>query len=508
MRKDLNYLKHDPKLQEVFISPYLAQFSLWEASYHLESMTTRSAILMKLTSSSQDISGLNILSLLILCGDISSNPGPNWKYPCGVCLKPVKINQKGLLCDSCESWYHARCCSINDDLYNDLANSSCSWICCVCGSPNFSSSLLSNFEISIDNSFSLLSSSSSMESLSPPPPITSSPTIMEKSTTNRSKSQLKAMVINCNGLKGPSRYTEFQALIDHHNPDIILGTESKLPKDIPTYSVFPSNYSIFRKDRDAHGGGVFLALKSDIVCVECPKFDTNCEIIWCSVKFNNYKKLYLASFYRPPSSPPEVLDRLQESINCVFESNQRHPNIVIGGDFNLGDINWNTVNPQLSNHVNMAQHEKLLQTLDDFSLTQHVQVPTRPASNKTLDLILSSYPNNISCVNPVPGISDHLAILFNINIKATRSFKPPHKVYIYKKADFPSFNKYMSKASMDFFESPNLQSNSVTTNWEIFKKTIFNGIAKYIPQRKSTPKFSMRIVFRHFNPFSTNGWTF
>lgn len=236
--KDSNHSKYVPKLHEVFISPSLAQFSLCEASYHHESWVTRSAIWMKITSSSQDISGLNILSLLILCGDISSNPGPNWKYPCGVCLKPVKINQKGLLCDSCESWYHARCCSISDDLYNDLANSSCSWICCVCDSPNFSSSLLSNFEISMDNSFSLLSSkSSSMESLPPPPLQASSPTIMGK--PNRSKSQLKAMVINCNGLKGPSRYTEFQALVDHHNPDIILGTESKLHKEIPTYSVFP-----------------------------------------------------------------------------------------------------------------------------------------------------------------------------------------------------------------------------------------------------------------------------
>ena len=99
----------------------------------------------------------------------------------------------------------------------------------------------------------------------------------------RTKRHLKGMIINCNGLKGTSRFTEFQTLLNLHNPDIVLGTESKLHNDIPTYSVFPSNYTVYRKDRNANGGGVFRAIKSDIVCEECPKFDTNCEILWSSV---------------------------------------------------------------------------------------------------------------------------------------------------------------------------------------------------------------------------------
>ena len=41
-------------------------------------------------------------------------------------------------------------------------------------------------------------------------------------------SGLKGMIINCNGLKGPSRFSEFQVLLDFHKPDIILGCESKL----------------------------------------------------------------------------------------------------------------------------------------------------------------------------------------------------------------------------------------------------------------------------------------
>jgi hypothetical protein len=91
------------------------------------------------------------------------------------------------------------------------------------------------------------------------------------------------MIINCNGLKGPSPYTELQALLDLHDPDVVLGCESKLHKDIPTYYVYL--YIVYRKDRNANGGVVFQAIKSDIVCEEHPKFNNNREIIWSSGKF-------------------------------------------------------------------------------------------------------------------------------------------------------------------------------------------------------------------------------
>ena len=62
---------------------------------------------------------LILWSLLLLCGDIMQNPGPSsppttkgrlrYKFPCGICEKPVKSNQKGIQCDFCDLWYHARC---------------------------------------------------------------------------------------------------------------------------------------------------------------------------------------------------------------------------------------------------------------------------------------------------------------------------------------------------------------------------------------------------------------
>ena len=72
-------------------------------------------------------------------------------------------------------------------------------------------------------------------------------------THTKVSSGLKGMIINCNSLKGPSRFSEFQVRLDFHKPDIILGCESKLDCEVPTYSVFPPTYSVFVMGRGRGG---------------------------------------------------------------------------------------------------------------------------------------------------------------------------------------------------------------------------------------------------------------
>lgn len=111
-------------------------------------LTKQSAILK-----SSCRSGAVFLNLLLLCGDLSLNPGPGVKHPCGVCVKPVKSNQKAVQYDYCDRWHHARCCNINNPVYDALANSSCMWICCDCGLPSFSSSLFDSSSETLTSNF-------------------------------------------------------------------------------------------------------------------------------------------------------------------------------------------------------------------------------------------------------------------------------------------------------------------------------------------------------------------
>ena len=174
----------------------------------------------------------------------------------------------------------------------------------------------------------------------------------------------------------------------------------------------------------------------------------------------NCKTLYLSSFFRPPNSSTEIRDHLGDSIDQVFTKVSNHPNIVIGGDFNLGDIDWSREIPIANNPTTGSQHNKFLHLMDDFSLTQHVKASTRPASEKTLDLLLSTYPNSISGVSTFSGLRDHDIINFEINLKATRFSKSSHRVYLYKKANFNRLNEFMAKSLAGFF-APNPWENSV-----------------------------------------------
>lgn len=49
-------------------------------------------------------------------------------------------------------------------------------------------------------------------------------------------------------------------MVDSVKPDIIVGTESWLRPDIMNSEIFPSNYTVYRRDRDTSGGGVFIAV--------------------------------------------------------------------------------------------------------------------------------------------------------------------------------------------------------------------------------------------------------
>ena len=68
-----------------------------------------------------------MLVMLLLCGNIETNPGPNYKYPCGVFGKPVRCNQKGI-----ELWHHTCCIGISDPVYQYLGCHEDLWFCFRC----------------------------------------------------------------------------------------------------------------------------------------------------------------------------------------------------------------------------------------------------------------------------------------------------------------------------------------------------------------------------------------
>ena len=150
---------------------------------------------------------LFLFSLLTISMNVELNPGPTFRYPCGTCCRPSKKNkQSATLCDNCNTWYHKKCLDMNSKVFEALANSSCSWICCQCGLPNFSSCLFDTpLSPNKTNRFDPLQN---LQDHIPPdhlnspfrPPRASSPkkpsTIKDKSKSPASKLKTKSVIKN------------------------------------------------------------------------------------------------------------------------------------------------------------------------------------------------------------------------------------------------------------------------------------------------------------------------
>ena len=93
--------------------------------------------------------------------------------------------------------------------------------------------------------------------------------------------------------------------------------------------------------------------------------DTASEQVWARVELPGEKPLHICSFYRPPSSGVNPLCDLENSIEKITQPGQ---NVVIAGDFNCGDVDWDssTVKPDA---YDRAPNQKLLDLANNCSLT-------------------------------------------------------------------------------------------------------------------------------------------
>ena len=409
-----------------------------------------------------------LILLLLLGGDIELNPGH--KHLCSICSKPAQPDQATNQCDVCDSWFHARCCKLPSIYIDILSRSSCTWLCPKCGRQNskpYSSdsevlpSSLNYFE-PLFNSGILPSHSNESE-----PSKGNNNRRRSKGVLKNNRRKLACMPMNCRSAK--NKIADIAAVIDQHKPDVIFGTESWLNSNIESNEIFPNGYKIYRKDRpdDCHGGGVFQAVKNDIIITHRSDLDTDCEIIWtqCQLADKKTKSLPFGSYYRPNSSNVSSLNELDASMLKLGNSVHKN-NIIFSGDFNAPDIDWNTEYSSQS-----PASDRLLEIIEDHDLSQHVKEPTRRDGNtqNILDPILSNNSNIIENVSVVPGICDHDIVLFTANTSCRRRKNVKRKIYIRKKADSTRIKEELTNLSL---QMDSRSFNSIDDKWSCFEDNI------------------------------------
>ena len=265
------------------------------------------------------------------------------------------------------------------------------------------------------------------------------PSIGKPKTWNRLSSNfgLKLLNINANGLNGSDKRALFHTLIEstYGRPHIICGVESKLSSSRSNAEIFPENYIVFRKDREdlkpVYGlgqneveakehGGVFIAVRNNVMWSRRPEFDSNCEIVWAQLQIPWGKDIYIAAHYRhhPVTSglAEYQLDEFRSSLNKVTKNRHFPQTIVIAGDSNLPDVEWSDPGYSIKTPAQWPKtvNQKALDIIKEHGLQQMVKHPTR--GDNILDTVFTNDEDLIESVQVVPGISDHCAVLVVLNV--------------------------------------------------------------------------------------------
>ena len=229
---------------------------------------------------------------------------------------------------------------------------------------------------------------------------------------------LRLININCHSIVG--KKTEILNLVDSTKPDIIVATETWLDSNIKNSEILPEDYEVFRKDMNRNGGGVLIAVRKELDCYEVPEFQEDCELVWARIKLRGQRTLYICAFYRPDMSDKTSFPLLTASLRKVATINNAH--IVIAGDLNFLSWDWKSIKLKPNGYYPQL-HKDLIDTLNDFSLVQVVEEPTR--ERNTLDLVITNYPQQIPRIEILPGLSDHDAVFCEITVTTPKKEVTP-----------------------------------------------------------------------------------
>jgi len=217
---------------------------------------------------------------------------------------------------------------------------------------------------------------------------------------------------------------ELRAKVADSQYDIIGITESWCSSDITDAELSLSGYQMFRSDRMTRGGGVLLYVSEaiEVICMEdLPTFGFN-DCIWCKLWFRDMK-LVVGVCYRSPVSSSSNDEALLSLFRSVGDLAQSDTCIVIMGDFNLPEVDFNSSSVQGS----CSFAGRVCDCVLDNFWKQHVTHCTRFRDGQTpscLDWILTDNPDivdELTYEEPI-GKSDHVCLSWDMSFDKQQIF--------------------------------------------------------------------------------------
>ena len=267
-------------------------------------------------------------------------------------------------------------------------------------------------------------------------------------------------------------------------PDILIITEV-YPKtgkstDITEQELQIEHYNLYRSNVEENSRGVAIYVKdtvSSTLNLELTNHSFN-ENVWVNIQLNEKETFLIGGVYRSPQSSTENNDLLLDLLEKV--KREKFSNVLILGDFNLPEINWELWTTNRSeNHLSY----KFLECLRDNFWEQTILSPTRWVNDQpgnVLDLCVtdnSDIVKNLEITTRL-GNSDHLSVEIELIFPKHVSQSYTEKRNFYK-GDYASANEKLSSVNWACMLDMDLE-----TSWQYFSSEVSNIVNETIPQHK------------------------
>lgn len=268
--------------------------------------------------------------------------------------------------------------------------------------------------------------------------------------------------------------------------DIILLTETWLNSSILDSELVNSGFTIFRRDRGSHGGGVMILISERLGArprLDCQWDQLDVECLWITIEgrtINSDKNLHIALAYMPPG------DKLAQRINKLTEwfseivSQAPDDYYMLAGDFNLPCIQWNDTGAVYlrKGSIELQNASQNFINACNFIGLHQYNLFTNSSGN-TLDLVFTNFYIDVGkCTTPlVPEDTHHITLSIDASdITVAPLVKTPRKKYLYRKANYSEINTALS--DIDWSD---LHSGTVDDCVFKFYNKINSIINKFIP---------------------------
>ncbi|CAB4040147.1 Hypothetical predicted protein, partial [Paramuricea clavata] len=312
-----------------------------------------------------------------------------------------------------------------------------------------------------------------------------------QNSTNILQHKLKFLSLNSRSIVNKANHLTALESVNEH--DLIAIVETWLNPTINDAEILsPSDFCIHRRDRtDRRGGGVMLAVRKPLYSTRRTDLETDAEILACEVRPTQKKKILVLVFYRPPSTNHVYMNAFNKCLKNARVA--RFTQIVVLGDFNLPDMNWNT-NSSTNNGTGQL-YDNFTKAIRDNFLWQLVDQPTR--KEHILDLVLTNIPHKISNLEIFDDTisTDHKLIEFYLDFNIPKRNKISKSVFNFKKAKWNELKIALTSASWDQVFVYDCV-NATLSSWT---KMFMEIVEKYVPKieirnSNSTPWIDQDVI--------------